>query len=180
MTLETIISNVIHPVMALLPAAMDSPQARVYLLASGLQESRFKDRYQIVQGRPGAKGPARGFWQFEQGTQSSRGGVWGVYLHEASRYWLSIVCAARGVAFKPRAIWERMETDDVLAAALARLLMFTDAQRLPEVRDEEGDGSCTCAPGGQGPGRAAASSSGQIYGLSGLETMRKPVKLCRT
>lgn len=138
MTLETIISNAIHPVMALLPAAMDSPQARVYLLASGLQESRFKDRYQIVQGRPGAKGPARGFWQFEQGTQSSRGGVWGVYLHEASRYWLSIVCAARGVAFEPRAIWERMETDDVLAAALARLLMFTDAQRLPEVRDEEG------------------------------------------
>lgn len=138
MTIGSIIVTAIKPAMALLPAAMHTPQAHVMLLATGLQESRLEHRYQVVQGRPGVKGPARGFWQFELGTQASRGGVWGVYLHEASRYWLSIVCAAQGVAFEPRAIWERLETDDVLAAAVARLLMFTDPQRLPTVEDEEG------------------------------------------
>lgn len=138
MKLESIIHNAINPAMGLLPTAMDTPQARVMLLSIGLQESRFEYRYQIVQGRPGAKGPARGFWQFELGTAASRGGVWGVYLHPASRYWLSIVCAARGVQFEPRAIWEQLETDDVLAAAVARLMLFTDSRRLPAVGDAQG------------------------------------------
>lgn len=138
MTLDTIIKTAINPAMSMLPAAMDTPQARVMLLAIGLQESRFEHRYQLVQGRPGAKGPARGFWQFELGTQASRGGVWGVYLHQASRYWLSISCAARGVPFEPRAIWERLETDDVLAAAVARLMLFTDPKRLPAMDDAQG------------------------------------------
>lgn len=133
--LSEIVGSTVEPAMRLLPAAMDTAQARVMLLAIGLQESRFEHRYQVVQGRPGVKGPARGFWQFELGTRASRGGVWGVYLHEASRYWLSIVCAARGVAFDPKALWERVEHDDVLAAAVARLLLFTDAQRLPAVND---------------------------------------------
>lgn len=133
--LSEIMGSAVEPAMGLLPAAMDTAQARVMLLAIGLQESRFEYRYQVVQGRPGAKGPARGFWQFELGTRASRGGVWGVYLHEASSYWLSIVCAARGVAFEPRAIWERIERDDVLACAVARLLLFTDPLRLPAVGD---------------------------------------------
>lgn len=133
--LRHITEAAINPALALLPAAMDSAEARVMLLAIGLQESRFEHRYQVVQGRPGAKGPARGFWQFERGTRESRGGVWGVYLHPASRYWLSAACAARGVAFEPAAIWQAVEHDDVLAAALARLLLFTDAKRLPAVGD---------------------------------------------
>ena len=136
--MKSIVEAAINPALALLPAAMDTPEARVMLLAIGLQESRFEHRYQVVQGRPGAKGPARGFWQFELGTRASRGGVWGVYLHQASRYWLSAVCAARGVAFEPRAVWERLEHDDVLAAAVARLLLFTDAQRLPASWDAVG------------------------------------------
>ncbi len=130
--------DAINAAFKLLPVGMDSPAARVILLAIGLQESRFVHRYQVVQGRHGVKGPARGFWQFELGSEASKGGVWGVYLHQASRYWLSIVCAARGVAFEPRAIWERLEHDDVLAAAVARLLLFTDAQRLPAVGDAVG------------------------------------------
>ena len=104
----------INAALRILPSAMDSVQARVMLLAIGLQESRFIHRFQIVHGKPGAKGPARGFWQFELGSRASRGGVWGVFLHESSRYWLSVLCEARGVAFEPRAIWTAIETDDVL------------------------------------------------------------------
>lgn len=131
--LDSIQHDAISPALALLPAQMGSKEARVMLLAIGLQESRFMHRYQVVKGRPGAKGPARGFWQFERGTQASRGGVWGVILHDASRYWLNHLCEKRGVPFKADAIHVAIETDDVLAAGLARLLLFTDRKRLPVV-----------------------------------------------
>lgn len=116
-----------------LPPAMTSPEARVMLYAIGLQESRFTHRFQVVQGRPGAKGPARGFWQFERG-----GGCKGVVEHPASRYWMAKVCAERNVPFNATAIWNAIETDDVLAAAAARLLLFTDPKKLPAVGDEKG------------------------------------------
>lgn len=124
--------QVITPAMALLPGAMDTPAARVLMLAIGLQESRLSARYQVLQGRPGVRGPARGLWQFELG------GTRGVWRHAASRYWLQRVCLARGVAFTPEAIHPRLEFDDVLAAAAARLLIFTDAGRLPGAQDEAG------------------------------------------
>lgn len=119
--------------LALLPAAMTSPQALVMLYAIGLQESRFEHRYQVVAGKPGAKGPARGFWQFERG-----GGCKGVVNHQASRYWMAQVCEARGVPMDAAAIWQAIETDDVLAAAAARLLLFTDPLRLPALGDVDG------------------------------------------
>lgn len=67
MRLQEITTTAIDPIMHMWPS-MDSTEARVMLLAIGLQESRFINRFQIVQGKPGAKGPARGFWQFEQGA----------------------------------------------------------------------------------------------------------------
>lgn len=129
----TILDTAIEPALAILPASMRSDQARVMLLAIGLQESRFKHRYQIVQGKPGAKGPARGFWQFERGSRASRGGVWGVFLHASSRPHLSRLCLVRGVEFEPNAIYAAIETDDVLAAGVARLLLWTDPKALPAV-----------------------------------------------
>ncbi|MFX7825112.1 hypothetical protein ABTK20_22185, partial [Acinetobacter baumannii] len=76
-------------------------------------------------------GPARSFWQFELGTKESRGGVWGVYLHGASRPLLERLCAVLKVPFTPQAIYAAMEHNDILAAGVARLMLFTDAQRLP-------------------------------------------------
>jgi hypothetical protein len=131
MILSDVISTAIAPALALLPAQMDTPEARVMLLSIGLQESRFTARQQIG-------GPARGFWQCEQGTQASRGGVWGFYLHPASRYWLSGLCGARGVAFDPVSIYNALDQDDVLAAGVARLGLFTDPQNLPAVDDSAG------------------------------------------
>lgn len=130
MTLDTIVSDAITPALALLPAGMDTPAARVMLLAIGLQESRFVHRRQIG-------GPARGFWQFEKGTRASRGGVWGVYLHAASKDRLAALCKARSVTCDPDAIYAALEYDDVLAAGVARLLLWTDPKALPPVGDAE-------------------------------------------
>lgn len=127
------IHGAVTKALYMLPPAMTSPQARVMLFAIGLQESRFQHRFQIVQGRPGVKGPARGYWQFERG-----GGCKGVVEHPASRFWMHHICQARGVPFNATAIWNAIETDDVLAAAAARLLLFTDPRKLPDLGDEKG------------------------------------------
>jgi hypothetical protein len=135
MTLEQVMRDAIRPALALLPAAMDTPQARCMLLAIGLQESRFVHRRQIG-------GPARGFWQFERGTRTSRGGVWGVYLHHATKDRLAGLCAARSVAFDPDAIYGAIEYDDVLAAGVARLLLWSDPGKLPKIGDAEAALEC--------------------------------------
>lgn len=128
--MHNVISTAIEPALALLPAALDSPAARVMLLAIGLQESRFIHRAQVLAG--GGKGPARGFWQFERG-----GGCTGVLQHAASRFWIHTVCGIRGCPPAPMQLWLAIEQDDVLAAAAARLLLFTDPLRLPNVGDEQ-------------------------------------------
>jgi hypothetical protein len=132
MSVDEVMRNAVTPALSLLPDAMSSPAACVMLLTIGLQESRFEYRRQMN------GGPARGLWQFEQGTEKSRGGVWGVYLHDASRYWLSDLCKARHVAFDPAAIYLALEVDDVLAAGVARLLLFTDPAKLPAIDNGAG------------------------------------------
>ena len=116
---------VVDAALELLPLAMDTPEARVILLAIAGQESGCTARCQA------GNGPARGLWQFERG-----GGVKGVLLHDSSRYWAHQVCAARGVPPIDGQVWARLETDDVLAAAFARLLLFTDPRRLPALGAE--------------------------------------------
>lgn len=125
--------TVIGHALALLPAAMDTPAARIMLLAIGLQESRLQHRRQLVGNPPRPEGPAKGIFQFERG-----GGCKGVVQHPASRYWMARVCDARDVSFAATAIWNAIEHDDVLAVAAARLLLFTDPRRLPEPGDEAG------------------------------------------
>lgn len=121
MTLSEIRAQAIAPALALLPARMKSPAAEIMLLAIGLQESRFTHRRQV-------RGPARGFWQFERG-----GGVAGVLRHPVSREHALRVCDARGVQPVPEQVYQRLEHDDVLAAAFARLLLWTDPAPLPAV-----------------------------------------------
>ena len=126
----------INEALSLLPPEMDSREARVMLIAIGLQESRFKYRRQLVGNPPKPVGPAAGFWQFEKGSAASRGGVWGVFLHESTNHHVKTLCAARGIPASPSNIWETIQTDDVLAAGIARLLLWTDPQRQPAVGKE--------------------------------------------
>lgn len=129
------IKHAVSKALFMLPPAMTSPQARVMLYSIGLQESRFEFRRQMVKvsGELRPIGPAKSYWQFERG-----GGCKGVVEHSASRYWMAHICQTRAVPFNATAIWNAMENDDVLAAAAARLLLFTDPKRLPEVGDEAG------------------------------------------
>lgn len=126
MDLDVITHAAIVPALALLPPAMNTPQARILLLAIGLQESRFQHRRQIG-------GPARGFWQFER-----NGGVQGVLTHSASRDDALRICVDRHVVPDSATVHAALETDDVLAAAFARLLLWTDPRRLPAIGDADG------------------------------------------
>lgn len=131
MTLTEINKTIIGPGLQLLAPKLDTPQARVLLLAIGLQESKFTARRQM------GNGPARSFWQFEEGATISSG-VKGVLNHPASGDTLRRVAVSRGVAGTSRAIWEAIERDDLLACALARLLILTDAAPLPALGDADG------------------------------------------
>lgn len=128
MTLSEIRERAIAPALALLPARMSSREAEINLLAIGLQESRFVHRRQM------GDGPAKSFWQGELGG----GMVAGVRTHEATESYAAILYRARGVAPENRAIWNAIENDDVLAAGLARLLLWSDPGRLPSSDDVEG------------------------------------------
>lgn len=130
MTLDEIIDQAYLPAIAIINVR-DTPQARVQMLAIGLQESRFQYRRQM------GMGPATGFWQFERG-----GGVKGVLNHRASKAKAEFLCKARGVAHEPMTAWAALETDDVLAAGFARLLLLTDPRALPDVTDSVGAWDC--------------------------------------
>lgn len=137
----------------LLPMKMDSPFARINQAAIGQQESGYLVRRQY------GNGPARGYWQFEEG-----GGVKGVMEHKSTAELARSVCHARGVPFVRRTVWEALETDDVLAAAFCRLLMWTDSGKLPT---NEADGwamyARTWRPGRPHPDKWPASWK---FGLS--------------
>ena len=131
MTLDQVIAQILNPGLAQLPLAMDSPAARVMLLTIGQQESKFQARAQVLNG--GGKGPARGFWQFERG-----GGVKGVMQHHTTTGHAHRLCADQGgVEWDAAAIWERLETDDLLACGFARLLLYSDPKPLPAIGDAD-------------------------------------------
>ncbi len=136
MMLDQIMDDALRPAMALLPARMNTPAADCMLLAIGLQESRFVHRRQIG-------GPARGFWQFEKGTRASRGGVWGVFLHAASRDHLATLC-------KTTTCWPPASRG-CCSGPIRRRCRRSATRRRP--------GRCICAPGGRAsPSRTAGAA----------------------
>lgn len=128
----------INEAFALLPTKLDTKEARIEHAAIGFQESRFEARRQIItvvlegQKVNVPEGPAVSFWQFE------RGGIQGVMRFHNVRVveWARAVCQVRRVPFTVDDVWIAMQTDDVLGAAFARLLMYTDAAPLPVVQSE--------------------------------------------
>ncbi len=135
MTLKTITQTAITPALSLLPAPMDSPRARVMLLAIGLQESRFKHRRQLVGDPPKPTGPAKSFWQAERGG-GMVAGLLNYRDHRVRKMALSL-CKARNVEPTTLAVWNAIEHDDVLACGLARLLLWTDPHPLPGLNDPD-------------------------------------------
>lgn len=115
-------ASIVENTMAhVLPARFDGLPARVMLVAIGLHESGFSTRKQIG-------GPARGFWQFEQG-----GGVRGVLNHPATRSYARSICGLRGCAPIENDVYAALLVDDLVGCAFARLLLFSDPAPLPKV-----------------------------------------------
>ena len=126
MTLDDIITKAYLPALDII-GVKDSDEARVMMLAIGLQESRFEHRRQMN------SGPAMGFWQFERG-----GGVRGVLRHATSKAKAAKLCQARNTMDMEMQAWQGLQYDDVLAAGFARLLLLTDPRALPDVTDTVG------------------------------------------
>ena len=108
--------SVLTPALALLPPRMDTPEARVLLTAIGLQESALEFRKQVG-------GPAHGLWQFESE------GVTGVLQHSPEL--AAAAVRSRGCEPTTDAVYAAIVTDDILAAIIARLLLWSDPAPLP-------------------------------------------------
>lgn len=103
----------------------DTVPARRFLLAIALQESRIAHRRQVSSDGT-ESGPAMSFWQFEKG-----GGCKGVLTHFASAGHMRELCADFDVEAAPAALWQAMQYNDIVAAAAARLLIYTLPSALP-------------------------------------------------
>jgi hypothetical protein len=77
-------------------------------------------------------GPARGYFQFEVA------GVSGVLRHRATARYAEAACILQGVKPEPADVHAAIEHDDALAAAFARLLLYTDPDPLPKLGDTAG------------------------------------------
>lgn len=113
------LSLVINPGLNLLPPPFTSDEARILMLTIGMQESRFEHRKQLG-------GPARGFFQFESG-----GGYHGVVRHHATGALATRVLS--DLHIPPWDGFDAIQFNDTLAAAFARLLIYTDPAPLPSV-----------------------------------------------
>lgn len=117
----------LNAALDLLPERMRSAQAVVVLLTIQLQEAPNQEQRQVG-------GPAAGIFQMEKG-----GGIAGVLRHSASRPYALSVCRALGVEPTKEAVYAALQSaDDVLDAAFARLLLWTDAAALPALGDVTG------------------------------------------
>lgn len=100
-------------------------KADYFLLAVAGQESAWSDRVQ-------SGGPARGFWQCEQGG-ILRGVMSGQYSSILER-----VCDLYAVPNDEGTVFEALAWHDTLAYAVARLGLFMDPHKLPALNDEAG------------------------------------------
>lgn len=118
MMLKNFTEWAINPAYALLPEKMNTPQATTLLLAIALQESDLKYRAQ-------KGGPARGYLMFEHS-----GGVAGVLKHHTTEFYAASACRALDYPVTSVAVYQAIEHNDILAAAFARLLLWTLPQPL--------------------------------------------------
>ena len=128
MTPQRLYQTAINPALSELNALgiPADPLAARLLLAIALQESGLNHRRQVVSG--GAEnGPAVSWFQFEQG-----GGCRGVLNHRSSAKPMAAICEAYNVQATPAGLWEAMRYQDIVAAAAARLLIYTLPSKLPE------------------------------------------------
>lgn len=118
--IEIVNHYIIPAALSVLPLEMASNEAHAMLLAIGLQESRFLEREQ-------RRGPARGFWQFEES------GVRGVLEHPAVDF--AIAKAMKQLRFDHTldadVVHHALAMNDILACCFARCLLWTHHDQMP-------------------------------------------------
>lgn len=122
--------------LALLPEPLRTIDAKVQLYATSIQENPTRAPRQLIKkdGTLQPIGPAAGDYQFEK-----TGGVRGLLNFKSDRLqsMLRSVCTARRVPQTPDGLFDAIQRDPILAAALARLLYFTDLGALPKAGAEQ-------------------------------------------
>lgn len=112
------------------PKRFDSPSARIQLLATGMQETKFMDRVQK------GGGPAHSFWQEEPN------GIKAVLKNSTTRPYILDVCQKLQVAADWQSIYQAVILNDELGCAVARLLLYADLNPLPKIGDSESAWQC--------------------------------------
>lgn len=109
----------------------DSPQARLQLLATAIQESAMTHLEQV-------HGPARSFFQEEPN------GIKAVIGNPSVSRILFDYCQRHGISFDEPDIYAAVATEpgQPLACVVARCLLLADAHPLPAIGDEEGAWQC--------------------------------------
>jgi hypothetical protein len=130
----------------------DSPSARIQLLATGLQESKFIDRVQR------GNGPAHSLWQEEPN------GIKAVLGHRVVGPILVDICNKLGVSADWETIYKEVINNDELACSVARLILYADGNPLPQVGDS--DGAWQCYIRNWRPGRPRVESWAANYALA--------------
>lgn len=104
---------------------MESPEAELLLVAIALQESGARHRKQL-------SGPARGWWQFEQG-----GGFRGVREHARTAPLLRTLVEELGLPTDEPNQWLALPESELLQVCFARLLLWSDTGPLPVIGDKD-------------------------------------------
>lgn len=127
MTPIRLLHSAIAPALAELTnvGITDSPDARRFMLAIALQESGLKHRRQVTASGE-ENGPAAGFWQFEK-----NGGCRGALTHRVIAPHMRMVCDAYNIEPTAMALWDAIRYQDVVAAAAARLLIYSLPGKMP-------------------------------------------------
>jgi hypothetical protein len=110
-----------------IPASV--PAAR-FMLAIALQESGLRHRRQVT-ASGNEDGPASSWWQFERG-----GACAGVLAFPVAGAMMQNLCDAYNVEKTAQGLWTAMQYQDIIAAAAARLLIYTLPAALPKTADE--------------------------------------------
>jgi hypothetical protein len=143
-----VIAGILDAGLAVLPPKMDTPEARWLLIAIAQQESAWTLRKQTG-------GPARGFWQCEQG-----GGLADVMVHEPTWHNAYLAAMNWAIPFGRQSIFEALAWHDPMACVVARLILWLDVRPLPDRGDLQ---ECwnyyvsNWRPGRPGPDRWAAA-----------------------
>lgn len=154
----TVLAEAVNPALALLPPKMQSDAARCQMLGDGLYESGYVTRQQIG-------GPAHGLWQFEPN------GIRAVMHNNATGNEVLIACQKCGVRFGSTMIYFAIASGehDVLAAVLARLILWACPKPLPRIGDAQGAWDyhdITYRPGAKDPARYVAGYPQAVEALA--------------